>query len=54
MQHIKPISALPRTAQGTTTPIEAGILVLLTIFFPDWDNFQTVITNLSKFYAKTP
>lgn len=54
MQHIKPITSIPRVAQGTTSPIEAAILVLLTIFFPDWDNFQDVITNLSKFYSKTP
>ncbi len=54
MKHIQTISAMPRPAQGVTSPIEGAILLLITIFFQDWDNFQQVLGNLQKFYSKTP
>jgi len=54
MKHVHPITALPSRAQGTTTPIEGAILILVTIFFQDWDNFEQVVQNLSKYYSKTP
>ncbi len=54
MKHVHPITALPSRAQGTTSPIEGAILILVTIFFQDWDNFEQVVQNLSKFYSKTP
>ena len=55
MNHIRPISSVPRTAQvGRITAVEQLILLLLAIFFQDWDNFAPVIQNLSKFYSKTP
>ena len=52
MAHIKTISRRPDLAQ--TDPIESIILLLLSVFFPEWDNFPTVIQNLQKFYSKTP
>jgi hypothetical protein len=54
MKHIQPVTAMPRPAQGVTTPVEGAILLLITIFFQDWDNFQQVLRNLQKFYSKTP
>jgi hypothetical protein len=54
MKHVQPITALPSLAQGSTSPIEGAILLLISIFFQDWDNFTTVLQNLSKFYSKTP
>lgn len=55
MSHLKPLSRCPRTAQeGVTTPLESLILFVLTIFFRDWINGPTVISNLASFYAKTP
>lgn len=54
MKHIQPVTAMPRPAQGVTTPVEGAILLLVTIFFQDWDNFQQVLRNLQKFYSKTP
>ncbi len=54
MKHIAPITSLPSRAQGSTSPIEGAILLLITIFFQDWDNFEQVIQNLSKYYSKTP
>jgi len=54
MKHIAPITSLPSRAQGSTSPIEGAILILITIFFQDWDNFEQVIQNLSKYYSKTP
>jgi len=39
---------------GQTTAIESIIILLLTVFFRTWDNFPTVVQNLSKYYAKTP
>jgi hypothetical protein len=39
---------------GQTNVIESIILLLMTVFFRTWDNFQPVFRNLSKFYAKTP
>lgn len=43
---------MPHT--GATDAIESVIVLLVTVFFRDWDNFQTVIQNLSKYYSKTP
>ena len=54
MKHVHTISAPPKPAQGVTSPLEGAILAFITIFFNDWDNFQSVLTNLSKFYSKTP
>ena len=54
MKHVHAISCLPHPAQGSTSPIEGLILAFITIFFNDWDNFQPVLQNLSKFYSKTP
>jgi len=54
MKHLQGITCLPSPAQGSTSPLEALILAFITIFFNDWDNFQSVIQNLSKFYSKTP
>lgn len=53
--HTRPISRLPHPGQqGQTTAIESVIILLVTLFFRDWDNFQSVIQNLSKYYSKTP
>jgi len=55
MRHIRPISTAPQPAQqGQVTFGEQIILLLLTVFFQDWDNFPQVIQNLQKFYSKTP
>ena len=53
--HTRPISRVPRPCQqGQTTSIETLIILVITLFFRDWDNFQSVIQNLSKYYSKTP
>lgn len=55
MSHVRPLSRMPRQAQqGVTTPLESLILFVLTVFFGDWINGPTVISNLASFYAKTP
>jgi len=56
MTHIRTISRLPRTAQdfGRVTAIETVILLLMAQLFSSWDNFQTVISNLQKYFSKTP
>jgi len=38
---------------GNMDLMETAIILLLTVFFNGWDNFNSVITNLSKFYRKT-
>lgn len=50
--HTRSITRAPHL--GQTNVIESVILLLLTVFFRSWDNFQPVIQNLSKYYAKTP
>lgn len=55
MRHLRPITAAPLPAvEGRITPAEQLILLLLSVFFQDWDNFPQVIQNLQKFYSKTP
>jgi len=56
MSHVRSITRKPAAAQqdGNITPIEQGILTVLTLFFSGWDNFQPVIQSLTRFYAKTP
>ena len=62
MRHCRCITQKPHVAQlggiggggGNTSLVESVILTLLTVFFQGWDNFQEVITNLQKFYSKTP
>ena len=39
---------------GRTTAIESIILVVISVIFRGWDNFQAVSTNLSKYFSKTP
>lgn len=39
---------------GNTSIGEQVILLVLTIFFSDWENYPTVIQNLQKYYQKTP
>jgi len=55
MSHLRLISRTPSPAQQKATDIyETLILYLMAIIFQDWDNFQQVIQNLSKYYSKTP
>jgi hypothetical protein len=59
MKHIRGITRTPAPAQtslinGNLSPIETLILLLITVFFRDWDNYPQVIQNLQKYYAKTP
>ena len=55
MLHLKPVSRRPGLAQeGVTTPLETIIITFFTIFFGDWINGPTIISNLAAFYAKTP
>lgn len=53
--HTRAITRAPHMGQGgQTTALESIIILLITVFFRDWDNFTTVIQNLSKYFAKTP
>jgi hypothetical protein len=59
MAHIHTITRKPAPAQdtggiGRTTAIESIILVVISVIFRGWDNFQAVSTNLSKYFSKTP
>ncbi len=55
MLHIKTLSRRPSMAQqDQTTPAESLVLMLLGIFFRDWDNYGGVSRSLEKFYGKTP
>jgi hypothetical protein len=57
MRHVSPVSRLRRPApaqQGVTTPIETLIILIFSTYFLDWDNGQTVIQNLAKYFGKTP
>jgi hypothetical protein len=53
IMHCRPISRLTPPL-GQTSAIGTIIEVLLALFFRNWDNFSTVLTNLQKFYAKIP
>lgn len=52
MPHIKPLSRTPEIGQLDGT--ESLILFIFTIFFNGFDNFRSVLTNLQKFFSKTP
>jgi hypothetical protein len=57
MKH-KHINVISRASifGGFTTgldPIESVIILALSVFFNGWDNFQSVIQNLQKYYRKT-
>ncbi len=55
MKHLQSITRRPQPAQEEQTSVwESLILLLLGIFFRDWDNYDTVSQNLEKFYGKTP
>jgi hypothetical protein len=54
MRHIAKISRTHTPAKGGLDIFETIIVVLLSVFFKDWDNFLTVIKNLEKYYEKTP
>ena len=55
MRHVKTISCAPAAAQeGQLDMTENIIIILLTVIFQGWDNFQPVIQNLQSFYSKTP
>ncbi len=63
MKHLKYVSRTPEPAItgggigggfGNITVAEQLVLVALSFFFSDWQNFPQVIQNLQKFYAKTP
>ena len=53
MKHLKVISRAQIALPQGTSLLETILIVLLTIFFSDWDNFIPVIQNLEKFYGKT-
>ena len=53
MKHLSTISRVSMPAQGETTALESIILLLVSVFFYDWQNYQSVVQNLSKFYRKT-
>lgn len=52
MKHISPLTHRPAVAQQVDL-FETAILLLLQVFFSDWDNFPAVIQNLRKYYSKT-
>lgn len=54
MLHAKPISRRVTVQSATTDTYESLILVVMAIFFKDWDNFTTVYTNLASYFSKTP
>lgn len=62
MKHLSTVSRRPGLALigggiggGSNTTIgEQLIILLMTVFFNDWENFGTVIQNLQKYYQKTP
>lgn len=57
MKHIRLVSRAQfldfNNGYGNMDLLETGVIILLTIFFSGWDNFNSVITNLQKFYRKT-
>jgi hypothetical protein len=55
MKHLQTISRMPQPAQdGNFSIAENIIVVLMSIFFQGWDNFNAAISGLRKFYQKTP
>jgi len=53
MKHLTVISRASLPVESETTAIEQIILLLLGVYFQGWDNFMTVLQNLTKFYQKT-
>ncbi len=53
MKHLTVISRASLPVESATTAIEQIILLLLGVYFQGWDNFMTVLQNLTKFYQKT-
>jgi len=61
MKHLSTVSRKPGLALiggiggGSNTTIgEQLVILLMTVFFNDWENFSAVIQNLQKYYQKTP
>lgn len=55
MKHIQTVSKRPAFAQqGSLSPLESIILLLMGIFFQDFQNYPQVSQNLEKFFRKTP
>jgi len=52
MKHLHALSRQPMPALGTDV-LEQVVLLVLAIFFSDWDNYPAVSQNLQKFFAKT-
>ena len=52
MRHIRLVSQSPQPAQVSL--IEQVILFIFSAYFSGWDNFDSVMRNLQKYYAKTP
>ncbi len=58
MRHIRPVSRasiipIGQDGTGSYTILESVILLLVGVYFRDWDNFTSVYQNLQKFYRKT-
>ncbi len=54
MKHIRTVSQRPAIAQGSMSPLESLVLLLLGIFFNDYHNYPQISQNLEKFFRKTP
>ena len=55
MIHLKCVSRPPRRADNKTlTMLEQIIVIVFSTFFSDWDNASSVVSNLEKYYSKTP
>lgn len=52
MSHIKPLTRSPQLCQ--LDPLESFIILFFGTFFRGFDNIRGVVTNLQKFFAKTP
>ena len=50
--HARPLTRRPQL--GETTLAESAVLLLLTLFFRDYENYEVAFQNLAKFYEKTP
>lgn len=53
MTHIRTITRVSMPGKGSIDPLEQIIILVIGIFFQDWDNYQAVLQNLQKFYSKT-
>ena len=53
MKHLSVISRASLPVESETTALEQIIILLLGVYFQGWDNFTTVLQNLTKFYQKT-